>query len=113
VFNHITHFDKLAVYHTLNQSPLSQYLPATKPYDPNTFQHFLNKHKRLILKPKNGRLGSKIHFIEQNIGHFNIYFKTKYPVFSFSQYNLLLSKIKSLVDSDFLMQQYIPCARAN
>lgn len=110
VFNHITRFDKWMIHQLLMASPLKGHLPVTAPYTPEDVVKYLERFKRLIVKPTSGRLGTKIYLVAEDQGVYYLYHGTRSPVRHFYLLEDLLSNVKSLVDEEFLLQQYVPLA---
>ena len=110
VFNHITRFDKWGIHQLLAESTLKTHLPATCLYTPKRLGMYLERFKQVILKPVSGQLGTQIYLVMENRGGVQLHRGTKSPIAVFYSQEDLLEELESLVDENFLVQQYIPFA---
>lgn len=111
IFNHVTHLDKWQVHQTLSKSSLAPFIPTTERYEPHHLIMFLEKHPRAIIKPTRGRLGIQIYLVEKEKQEYRIYHGTKYPIFTYQTKEEFLKRLEKIVDSDFLIQQYLPLSQ--
>ncbi len=110
VFNHITRFDKWVMHQLLQKSTLNKHLPSTDLYTPELLIEYVHRFKAAIIKPISGQMGTKIYLVVSEGGVFYLCSGTKSPIASFYSAEDLLSKMESLVTTEFLVQQYIPLA---
>ncbi len=110
IFNHITRFDKWIIHQLLAKSTLKAYLPATALYTPQQLTHYLGRFGRVILKPVSGQLGTKIYLITAERGVYYLHHGTKSAIAHFFSLEDLLANLESVIDKDFLIQEFLPLA---
>ncbi len=107
-FNHRNRLNKWNVHQALVASNIQSYLPETIVYNHKKLLPFLTKHQQIIIKPRLGRLGVKIHRIDQRAKALYIYHDNNYPVASFTSDRQLLNYSREKWHAQFIIQQYIP-----
>ncbi len=112
VFNHITRFDKWTIHQILANSDLKAYLPVSAPYSPESLSRFLQRFKQAIVKPAKGQLGTQVLLVREEQGNYYLHHGTKSPIARFRSTEDLVSRLESLMNRDFIIQEFIPLATA-
>lgn len=109
LFNQVTQFDKWQVYQSLQTNQLvKQHLPASYPYDPEHLPDLINKHHKLILKPKKSHQGVGIWRLEllENESY-ALYRDLEFPAI-LPNNPLTLALVNLIIDPElYLIQEYL------
>lgn len=111
VFNHITRFNKWVIHNILTDSDLKPYLPATTLYTPESLLSYLNHYGQVILKPLQGKLGSRVYLLTKKARSYFIHHGSNYPIATIKTGKELLAKLDPILVRPFLIQQFVPLAR--
>ncbi|CAM3137526.1 YheC/YheD family protein [Paenibacillus lupini] len=108
-FNHINQFNKQEIYTNLNKW-LSDYLPATVPFDKENAVHLLKVHQELYFKPCYGHQGKGVIRAEmQATGEIHLGHHYFSPEIIFQDTQQFQESIESILGSTpYIMQEGIP-----